>query len=141
DGKADYYDGFLDLRLVAIAEDLRASSEPRDPGAQASQISGDAAAGLGWAVGSLNRVTQYSELFDELPGQTELFYAFRSGGFFSRQEPPQDVPLGEGASVELGRLPAVTRYLDGDGGGAGVCGEVMFNAWLSHSAQELKRLL
>ncbi|MEZ4452192.1 MAG: hypothetical protein R3B09_22190 [Nannocystaceae bacterium] len=141
DGKADYYDGFLDLRLVEIAEDLRASATPRDPGAQASQISGAAASGLGWAAGSLNRVTQYSDLFDELPGQTELFYAFRSGGFFSEHEPPQDVPLGRGQPVDLGLLPAVVRYLPSAEGGASLSAEVMFNSWLSHAAQELKRLL
>ncbi|MCB9701334.1 MAG: hypothetical protein H6711_05545 [Myxococcales bacterium] len=141
DGKADYYDGFLDLRLVEIAEDLRVSALPRDPGAAASQISGAAARGLGWAAGSLNRVTQYSELWDELPGQTELFYAFRSGGFFSQAVPPQDVPIGEGPAVDLGHLPAVVRYLSEGENGAGIGAEVMVHAWLSHAAQELKRLL
>jgi len=141
DGKADYYDGFLDLRLVEIAEDLQSSAIPRDPGAEASQVSGAAASGLGWAAGSLNRVTQYSELWDELPGQTELFYAFRSGGFFSHTQPPQDVDSGKGPTVELGRLPALCRYLSEGESGAGIAVEVMFNAWLSHAAQELKRLL
>ena len=32
DGKADYYDGFLDFRVVEIAEAIRDSSTPRDPG-------------------------------------------------------------------------------------------------------------
>ncbi|MEZ4381976.1 MAG: hypothetical protein R3A79_11565 [Nannocystaceae bacterium] len=141
DGKADYYDGFLDLRLVEIAEDLQRSATPRDPGVAPSQVAGAAATGLGWAAGSLNRVTQYSELWDELPGQTELFYAFRSGGFYSHQVPPQDVPVGKGPAVELGLLPAVCRYLSEGEGGAGIAVEVMAHAWLSHAAQELKRLL
>ncbi len=141
DGKADYYDGFLDLRLVEIAEDLHGSALPRDPGAAPSQISGAAASGLGWAAGSLNRVTQYSELWDELPGQTELFYAFRSGGFYSHKVPPQDVGVGKGPAVDVGTLPAVCRYLSQEEGGAGIAGEVMLHSWLSHAAQELKRLL
>ena len=141
DGKADYYDGFLDLRLVEIAEDLQASALPRDPGAAPSQISGAAASGLGWAAGSLNRVTQYSELWDELPGQTELFYAFRSGGFYSHLVEPQDIRMGKGPAVELGQLPAICRYLEGGEGGAGIAVEVMLHSWLSHAAQELKRLL
>ena len=141
DGKADYYDGFLDLRLVEIAEDLQASALPRDPGAAPSQISGAAASGLGWAAGSLNRVTQYSELWDELPGQTELFYAFRSGGFYSHLGAPQDIRVGKGPAVELGQQPAICRYLEGGEGGAGIAVEVMLHSWLSHAAQELKRLL
>ncbi|MCA9660294.1 MAG: hypothetical protein KC486_18270 [Myxococcales bacterium] len=141
DGKADYYDGFLDLRLVEIAEDLHRSATPHDPGVAPSQISGAAAKGLGWAAGSLNRVTQYSELWDELPGQTELFYAFRSGGFYSHRVPPQDVRVGKGPAVELGLLPAVCRYLSEGENGAGIAVEVMSHSWLSHSAQELKRLL
>ncbi|MCA9692615.1 MAG: hypothetical protein KC636_23650, partial [Myxococcales bacterium] len=57
DGKADFYDGFLDFQLVAIAEDARAGGVPRDPGVAGSQVSGEAARGLGWSAGSMNRVT------------------------------------------------------------------------------------
>ncbi len=32
DGRADYYDGFLDFQLADIAEDIEASMTPRDPG-------------------------------------------------------------------------------------------------------------
>ncbi|MDC0673955.1 hypothetical protein [Nannocystis radixulma] len=140
DGKADYYDGFLDFRLVEIAESLKDSAVPRDPGASPSQISGDAARGLGWAAGSLNRVTQYSELWDSLPGQAEILYAFRAGGFFSGAEPPRDVPAGKGPRGELGRLPAVVRYVR-DPAGEALTADVLFHSHLSHSAQELKRLL
>lgn len=140
DGKADYYDGFLDFRLVEIAESLKDSAIPRDPGASPSQISGEAARGLGWAAGSLNRVTQYSELWDSLPGQAELLYAFRAGGFFSGAEPPRDVPAGKGPRGELGRLPAVVRYVREPAGDA-LTADVLFHSHLSHSAQELKRLL
>src|SRR5262249_22573481 len=38
DGRADLYDGFLDLQLKTIAEDVRASATPRDPGVAATQI-------------------------------------------------------------------------------------------------------
>ncbi len=141
DGKADYYDGFLDLKLVEIHEKVRGGSEPRAPGVAASQISGAAARGLGWAAGSMNRVTQYSELWDELPGESERFYAFTGAGFFSPSQPPADVRTGEGPVVELGRLPAVVRYLDDPSVPGGIKAEVLFNAYLSHTPQELKRLL
>ncbi|WP_106389627.1 hypothetical protein [Enhygromyxa salina] len=139
DGKADYYDGFLDFTLVEIAEDARAGATPKDPGVAASQISGAAARGLGWAAGSLNRVTQYSELWDELPDQAERSHAFRAAGFFSPTEPPRDV---DGAPLEeLGRMPAVVRLIADPTAEGGVAADVMFNAWLSHAPQELKRLL
>ncbi|HEY8375328.1 MAG TPA: hypothetical protein VIK91_02515, partial [Nannocystis sp.] len=139
DGKADFYDGFLDLRLVEIAESLKESAVPRDPGVAPSQVSGEAARGLGWAAGSLNRVTQYSELWDSLPGHAELLYTFRAGGFFSTSEPPRDVPIGAGPREDLARLPAVVRYIrDADGN---LSADVLFHSHLSHAAQELKRLL
>ncbi|HMY57196.1 MAG TPA: hypothetical protein PK472_03025 [Pseudomonadota bacterium] len=145
DGKADFYDGFLDFTLKNIQTDLQASATPRDPGVAASQIGGDAATGLNWAAGSLNRVTQYSDLWRGLPGDSELFYIFSSGGFYSHLEPPQDVAVGQGAQeVELGRLPAVCRYIQKSYGSAdepGLSVEVMFHSHLSHAAPELKRLL
>ncbi|AUX49164.1 hypothetical protein SOCE26_107090 [Sorangium cellulosum] len=141
DGRADYYDGFLDFQLTEIAEDMQASMTPRDPGVSASQISGQAAAGLNWAAGSLNRVAQYSELWAALPGQSELHYAFHSGGFFSHREPPQDVPTGDAVRQDLGRLPAVCRFIKSQDAVGGFTVEVMFHSYLSHAAQELKRLL
>ncbi len=141
DGKADYYDGFLDFTLIEIAEDTREGAVPRDPGVAASQVSGAAARGLGWSAGSLNRVTQYSELWDELPGEAERFYAFRGAGFYSPAHPPSDVPTGDGPAQELGRLPAVVRYLKDPAAPGGLVAEVMYNSWLSHTPQELKRLL
>src|SRR6185369_4837988 len=71
DGKADYYDGFLDFTLKAIAEDVYNSATPKDPGLSASQISGEAATGLDWAAGSMDRVTQYSDIWSALPGDSE----------------------------------------------------------------------
>lgn len=145
DGKADFYDGFLDFTLQNIQVDLQASATPRDPQLAASQIGGDAATGLNWAAGSLNRVTQYSDLWRGLPGDSELFYIFSSGGFYSHLEPPQDVPVGKSApKEELGRLPSVCRYIEksepaGDGPGLSV--DVMFHGFLSHAAPELKRLI
>lgn len=139
DGKADYYDGFLDFYLQAIAEDVYASITPRDPGVQASQISGDAATGLGWASGSMNRVTQYSDLWASLPGDSEGLYVYQSGGFFSHREPPADVPTG-GKTEDLGLLPAVCHYSKSDTL-AGLTCEVMFHSHLCHAAKELKRLL
>lgn len=139
DGKADLYDGFLDLDLRSVAEDLYASITPRDPGASASQIGGDAAEGLGWAAGSLNRVTQYSDLWSALPGDSEGLYVFQSGGFYSQVEPPADVDTGP-VQEDLGRLPAVCRYYRSDTL-AGLTCEVMFHSHLSHAAKELKRLL
>ena len=149
DGHADFYDGFLDFTLADIKSDLENSATPRDPGVAASQIGGDAAKGLGWAAGSMNRVTQYSDLWSGLPGDSELFYIFSAGGFFSHREPPQDVPVaaaaGDGA---LGLLPAVCRYVRGADGGTGRGGadsdlrvDVMFHSHLAHAAWELKRLL
>lgn len=140
DGKADYYDGFLDFRLVEIAESLRDSATPKDPGVSPSQISGEAARGLGWAAGSLNRVTQYSELWDSLPGSAEMLYTFRAAGFYSHVEPPRDVPAGTGPHVDIGRLPAVVRYVQ-DGKGGALAADVLVHSHLSHAAQELKRLL
>jgi hypothetical protein len=138
DGKADFYDGFLDFRMVEIAEAVRDSAAPREPGVAASQIGGDAARGLNWAAGSLNRVAQYSELWDSLPGDAENFYAFRSAGFYSVTDPPRDLPVGAGPPSDPGTAPAVVRYTLTDGV---LSAEVMLHAWLSHSAQELKRLL
>jgi hypothetical protein len=140
DGKADRYDGFLDLDLHAIAEDLRASATPRDPGAAATQIGGTAARGLNWAAGSLNRVTQYSDLWSALPGQAEGLYAFQSGGFFSQLEPPADLPARPLLS-EPGRQPALCRYTPVEGSAAGMSVDVMFHSWLAHGAMEYKRLL
>lgn len=140
DGKADLYDGFLDFKLSEIAEDVRASMTPRDPGVAASQIGGDAATGLAWSAGSMNRVTQYSNLWESLPGQTELFYAFQSGGFYSEKEPPMDVQGGL-PDENLGRLPAVCRYLKTNTGPSTVQAEILFHASLSHSGKEFKRLL
>ncbi|AUX27917.1 hypothetical protein SOCEGT47_085170 [Sorangium cellulosum] len=141
DGRADYYDGFLDFQLTEIAEDIEASMTPRDPGVSASQISGQAAAGLNWAAGSLNRVAQYSDIWAGLPGQSELYYVFQSGGFYSHREPPHDVPAGDAVEQDLGRLPAVTRYQRNKDAPGGLTVEVMFHSHLSHAAQELKRLL
>lgn len=141
DGRADYYDGFLDFQLTEIAEDIEASMTPRDPGVSASQIGGQDAAGLNWAAGSLNRVAQYSDIWAELPGESELFYVFQSGGFYSHREPPHDVPTGDAVTQDLGRLPAVTRYLKNQDAPGGLTVEVMFHSHLSHASQELKRLL
>ena len=139
DGKADFYDGFMDFQLQAIAEDVYQSATPRDPGVLASQVSGDAATGLGWASGSLNRVTQYSDIWASLPGDAEGLYVYVSGGFYSHKEPPADVATGE-AREDLGRLPAVCRYSKSDTI-AGLSCEVMLHSHLSHEAKELKRLL
>ncbi len=145
DGKADFYDGFLDFTLKNIQTDLQQSATPRDPGVAASQIGGEAATGLNWAAGSLNRVTQYSDLWRGLPGDSELFYIFASGGFFSQREPPQDVPVGKGTpEVDLGRIPSVCRFLqknDAAGEEPALSVDVMFHSHLSHAAPELKRLL
>jgi hypothetical protein len=140
DGKADLYDGFLDFYLRDIAEDLRGSATPRDPGAAASQIGGEAAKGLEWAAGSMNRVTRYSDLWAGLPGESEGLYAFQAAGFYSHREPPQDVPKGALAQ-DQGKLPAVCRITKLDGNAQKFQGEVMFHAWLAHAGKELKRLL
>lgn len=140
DGKADFYDGFLDFRVVEIAESIRDSATPKSPGVAASQIGGDAARGLNWAAGSLNRVAQYSELWDGLPGQAENFYVFVAAGFHDAVDPPRDVPTGKRSPpVDLGRAPAVVRYIPGPKDS--LSAEVMLHATLAHSAQELKRLL
>ncbi|NUQ73435.1 MAG: hypothetical protein HUU21_07760 [Polyangiaceae bacterium] len=140
DGRADVYDGFLDFHLAEIAEDLHASLTPRDPGVTATQVGGEAAEGLNWAAGSLNRVAQYSDVWAGLPGGSELLYVFQSGGFFSPAEPPCDVPL-VGLQQDLGFLPAVCRYQKVAGTTSGLQCEVLFNSRLSHAAKELKRLL
>jgi hypothetical protein len=156
DGRADYYDGFLDFTLREIKSDLENGATPRDPGVAASQVGGDAAKGLGWAAGSLNRVTQYSDLWRGLPGESELFYVFSAAGFYSHREPPRDVPVGksaesQGPEVDLGQLPSVSRYLQAQSTQESVTesaiGEdklrvdVMFHSHLSHAPWELKRLL
>ena len=140
DGHADSYDGYFDFRLAEIAEDIQASMTPRDPGVAASQISGEAATGLNWAAGSLDRVTQYSDLWSSLPGDSELLYVFHAGGFFSHREPPADIPAGPSAE-DPSALPAVCRYHDEKRDAAGFVVDVMFHAWLAHSGKELKRLL
>lgn len=140
DGRADFYDGFLDFHLAEIAEDLRASITPRDPGVRPTQVSGEAATGLGWAAGSMNRVTQYSDIWAGLPGESEHLYAFFAGGFYSHREPPADLQAGASDRRHPGRLPAVVRYERVAATGE-LRAEVLFHAWLSHAAKELKRLL
>lgn len=140
DGRADVYDGFLDFFLRDIAEDLEQSMTPRAPGVAASQISGEAATGLNWATGSMNRVTQYSDLWADLPGRSEICYAFQSGGFYSHLEPPEDIRPGK-LQEDPGKLPCVCRYVDSSDPGLTFRVEVMFHAYLSHSGKELKRLL
>jgi hypothetical protein len=140
DGRVDGYDGYLDLRIAEIAEDILASMTPRDPGVAASQIGGEAATGLDWAAGSMNRVTQYSDLWSGLPGDSELFYVFQAAGFFSHREPPADIPA-SAIPEDPSLLPAVCRYREEKGDVAGYQVDVMFNAWLAHSGKELKRLL
>jgi hypothetical protein len=140
DGRGDAYDGYLDFRIAEIAEDIRASMTPRDPGIAASQIGGEAATGLDWAAGSMNRVTQYSELWSGLPGLSELLYAFQACGFFSHREPPADVAASK-LDEDPALLPAVSRYHDDKADPAGFEVDVMFHAWLAHAGKELKRLL
>jgi hypothetical protein len=140
DGRADYYDGFLDFELKPIAEDLRSSATPRDPGVAASQVSGEAAEGLNWAVGSLNRVTQYSDIWSGLPGESELFYSFQAAGFYDQRDPPADVATGD-VQQDLGRLPAVCSYEKTDAVAGGLRAEVMLHSHLAHSAKEFKRLI
>lgn len=140
DGRADRYDGYLDLRLAEIAEDIHASMTPRDPGVAASQISGEAATDLSWASGSMNRVTQYSDLWSGLPGSAELLYVFQAGGFFSHRDPPADIASGE-LPEDPASLPAVCRYHDEKRDAAGFQVDVMLHAWLAHAGKELKRLL
>ena len=140
DGRADCYDGYLDFRLTDIAEDIQASMTPRDPGLAASQISGEAATGLGWAAGSMDRVTQYSDLWSGLPGASELLYAFQAGGFYSQREPPSDVPASK-LVEDPGSLPAVCRFHKETSDLAGFQVDVMLHAWLAHSGKEIKRLL
>ncbi len=152
DGKADLYDGFLDLQLRQIAEDVRASATPRDPGAASSAIGGEAATGLGWAAGSLGRVSQYSDLWAGLPGNAERLYAFTAGGFYSHLEPPVDVAVASptasptaataataAPAENLGLLPSVCRWTMGPGDE--LRAEVMLHSWLSHSGKEYKRLV
>jgi hypothetical protein len=140
DGRADLYDGFLDFYLTEIAENVRASATPRDPGVAASQIGGEAAAGLDWAADSLNRVTQYSDIWAGLPGESEILYAFQSGGFYSQTEPVADLPA-VGPPEDLSRLPALCHFQKTSSLDAGLCVEVMLHAWLGHAGREYKRLL
>ena len=140
DARGDFYDGFLDFDVKAVATEMADAITPRDPGVKASQVGGAAARSLGWAVGSMNRVTQYSDLWAALPGRAELLYAFESAGYFSHLEAPSDVPTGP-FREDLSRLPAVCRYTVDRGVVGGLRVEVMFHAWLSHAPEELKRLL
>ena len=68
-------------------------------------------------------------------------YTFVAGGFYSHREPPADVPMAKSPVEDLGRLPAVCRYSKDDDGPAGLRGEIMMHAWLSHAGKEYKRLL
>lgn len=141
DGKADVYDGYLDLRLAEIAESIEASMTAKDPGVAASQVGGEAAKGLQWAAGSMNRVTQYSDLWSALPGKSELFYAFEAAGFYSHKEPPADVAPGA-LQQDIGKLPAVCRMAKkGSDATTGFTVEVMFHSYLAHAGKEMKRLL
>lgn len=142
DGRADFYDGFLDFYLSDIAEDIYSSLKPKDPGVHASQIGGKAADGLNWAAGSLNRVAQYSDVWSMLPGESELLYVYQSAGFYNAIDLPSDIPLGKNpVPADIGRLPAVCRYQKSPHSASGLLCEVMFHGHLSHSAKELKRLL
>lgn len=137
DGRADCYDGFLDFELAAIAERVADSGTPKDPGVAPSQVSGEAATGLGWAAGSMNRVLQYSDLWASMPGYSELLYVFESAGFYDAAQPPVDVAGGG----DPGRLPAVCRYLKTGPAPGDFKVEVMLHSHLAHTGKELKRLL
>ena len=140
DGRADAYDGFLDFYVKAIAEDVQASMTLRDPGVAASQIGGEAANGLQWAAGSMDRVTQYSDLWAGLPGASELLYAFQAGGFYTQREPPVDLPPSK-LVQDPAALPALCRYGKSTDQAQRLQVEVMFHGFLSHAGKELKRLL
>jgi hypothetical protein len=77
----------------------------------------------------MNRVTQNSELWAGLPGQSELLHPFVAAGFFDAAEPPPDGPA---------RGPVSAYY---QRQGATLTAEVRYHAHLAHAAQELKRLL
>jgi hypothetical protein len=134
DGHAELYDGFLDFDMRPIRERLDHALTPSDPQVSPSQIGGEAAAGLEWAAGSLDRASKYSEIWATLPDDSEQRYVFSAAGFYDQKQPPADVSGGG----DLGRLPSVCRY---QGKGSALTGEVMFHAWLSHAPRELKRLL
>lgn len=140
DGKADLYDGFMDFDLVSIAEDLRASATPRDPGVSPSQVSGEAANGLNWATGSMNRVVQYSDLWESLPGASELLYVYQSGGFYDHHAAPSGVTPGK-LTLDPGRSPSVCRYVPTGASRAEFRAEILFHSHLAHTGKELKRLL
>jgi hypothetical protein len=131
DGRADVDDGFLDFDLKPMREQFAGALTPKDPNCAPSQISGEAASGLEWAAGSLDRATKYSEIWWQLPGTSESRYLFTAGGFYDQNHPPPEVPEG-------GRMPAVCRY---HGSGDKLTGEILFHSWLSHCPRELKRLL
>src|SRR5262249_50747776 len=107
DGKSDDYDGFLDFDMKELKERIHDSAKPRDPKCAPSQIGGEAAAGLDWAAGSLNRVTRYSEIWRGLPGQSAFKYTFQAGGFFSHTEPAPEMDIGSAPKQVLERLPAL----------------------------------
>lgn len=137
DGRVDAYDGFVDLKLRDIAEDVRASATPRDPGCPPSAIAGDAAQGLTWAAHSMDRVALYSDLWARMEGDSEATYAFEAAGFYSATEPPADIDGLQKFEV-AGRLPALCRVLRE---GASLRVEVMFHAQLAHAGREYKRLM
>jgi len=138
EAKSDLYDGFLDFHLKEIAERLQGSATPRNPGVSPSEIAGEAANGLDWAAGSLDRVAHYSEFWMQLPKGSALSYSFEAAGFYDQHQPPEDVAAGA-LKQDLGRLPSVCRYSK-DARGQ-LKAEIMFHAWLSHAAKEYKRLL
>jgi hypothetical protein len=140
DGHGDFYDGFFDFTVQNVSVEMTDALTPRDPGVKASQVGGAAARSLDWAAGSMNRVTQYSDLWAALPGRSELFYAYEAGGYFSHLEAPQDVATGP-FREDLSRLPAVCRYVSDGKPKPSLRVEVMFHAWLAHAPEELKRLL
>lgn len=137
DGRADAYDGYFDLELAHIAEEARTGATPRDPGVHPSQVGGEAADGLGWAVGTMNRVVQYSDLWAALAGRDELRYPFTAAGFYDHREPPRDLGPGR-LPADPGRLPAACRVGAPDAEGSV---ELLFHAWLAHAGRELKRAL
>ncbi len=76
------------------------------------------ARGLSWAAGSLNRVTQYSNIGTACRARPRS--STRSGPAASSATPSRraTLPAGKGPRGELGRLPAVVRYVRDPAGDA-----------------------
>lgn len=132
EGRAEVYDGVLELAPRRVADEVRAWSTPR-----VGAVTDEAARALAWAAASMGRVVLHSDLWARGDGDPDAELRFEPAGFYDAASPPGDVDGLQRHEVAA-RLPALCRVTR-DGEALRV--EVMLHAQLAHAGRAYVRLL